>query len=42
MLSEALNQYEAIALKMVHCFKAFDTVKMVTFVGQQLVLRLYG
>lgn len=26
-LSEALNLYEAIVLKMVHCFKAFDIVK---------------
>ena len=41
-LFEALNQYEIIVLKMVHCFEAFDTVKMATSAGQLLVLHLYG
>lgn len=30
---KALNQYEAVVLKMVYCFEAFDTVRMVISAG---------
>lgn len=38
-LSEALNLYEAIVLKIVYFFETFDIVKMVTSAGQ-VVLHL--
>lgn len=41
-LSEALAQYEAIALTMVDCFKTCDTVKMSISFEQRQIVCLYG
>lgn len=32
-LSDALNHFDTVALKITHYFEAFDTVKIVTSVG---------